>query len=332
MRNTFLTTIIIYLNRKLVFMISTMQFCGATAQVLENNMLRAVILPEHGGKVASLYYKEKSFEFLFQNPKDSFQSAPLGASFAAHEACGFDDTFPSIDAEKLYINGKEIDYPDHGEVWTSACTVTQQGDALTLSFQSKILPYRYERTFTLTEHALQIAYRITNNGSDTFPCLWTMHGLATYRPDMRLLYPACNGQIETVCVTTELGEKGTLHAFPLAQNADGAVYDCTRVPAPTPASRQKFYLTGKVAKGECGYEYPTEQVRVTISYDETILPYLGFWITAGAFRGDYNCALEPTNGYFDSITCAQKNNACPTLSPGETLSFSVEIALHACNV
>ncbi len=75
-------------------------FRGAKAITLENDQLRAVMLPDHGGKIASLYHRERRFELLFQNPKPSFAPAKAGDDFASHEACGFDDVFPAVIAEE----------------------------------------------------------------------------------------------------------------------------------------------------------------------------------------------------------------------------------------
>jgi hypothetical protein len=55
---------------------------------------------------------------------------------------------------------------------------------------------------------------------------------------------------------------------------------------------------------------------------------LGIWVTEGGFRGDYNCALEPTNGYYDNIDTARKEGRLFKLKPKERLNFIIEIALR----
>ena len=99
---------------ELVIKTETMQ--GAEAVVLENDRLRCVCLPEHGGKIASLYRKDKSFELLFQNPRKNYRKAKPGAAFGDYEACGFDDAFPNIDAGRAQTGRGETDYFDHGEI------------------------------------------------------------------------------------------------------------------------------------------------------------------------------------------------------------------------
>ena len=48
-------------------------FGGADGLALENGVLRAVVLPAHGGKVVSLRYLPQNFELLFQNPRGAFR-------------------------------------------------------------------------------------------------------------------------------------------------------------------------------------------------------------------------------------------------------------------
>ena len=63
-----------------------------------------------------------------------------------------------------------------------------------------------------------------------------------------------------------------------------------------------------------------------LEYDAEKLPYLGVWITAGGFQGDYNCALEPTNGFYDSISKAAGNGKLPVLGAGESMEFDLHIS------
>lgn len=89
----------------------------------------------------------------------------------------------------------------------------------------------------------------------------------------------------------------------------------------------KYYADQKVKTGFCGYCYPSQGLRCTFRYDAKKLPYLGLWITAGGFRGDYNCALEPASGYYDSIQKAAENGSLYLLKKEEPLHFSLELAL-----
>ena len=65
---------------------------------LENEVLRTIILPSMGGKVASIYRKDKDFELLYQNKEDVYRKPKIYDDFSEYDTSGFDDTFPTIDS------------------------------------------------------------------------------------------------------------------------------------------------------------------------------------------------------------------------------------------
>ena len=86
---------------------------GAAAWQMQNDLLTAIILPEHGGKIASLVYRPKNWELLFQNPKGVFRKAERGDDYSDYEACGFDEAFPTVDACLIQVGNRKVLYPDH---------------------------------------------------------------------------------------------------------------------------------------------------------------------------------------------------------------------------
>ena len=49
--------------------------------VLESDILRVTILPDHGSKMASLVHKRTGVEHLYQLPGKSFRKAAYGAPY-----------------------------------------------------------------------------------------------------------------------------------------------------------------------------------------------------------------------------------------------------------
>ena len=118
-----------------------------------------------------------------------------------------------------------------------------------------------------------------------------------------------------------LGAEGKV--YPIENN----IYDFTKMPNPDICSMVKYYGEEKILTGHCGIYYPSRNVAYYLDYDEQMFPYLGVWITAGGLQGDYNCALEPTNGFYDSIGKAYKNRKLFVLGKGENLDFTLELTL-----
>lgn len=303
-------------------------FKGEEALVLENHSLRVTILPRIGGKVASFYHKSKDFELLFQNRQPSYAKANLYDDFSQFDASGFDDAFPCIDPGAVSLKGKDVLYPDHGEIWSGEFECKKHDEhTVDLYYKSKILSYTYYKQLSLEDECLRINYKIKNTGIDPFPCIWTMHCLIRCEKDMELLFPKYTERIENALDSTRLGAKGTVHSFPITKSIAGESYMLNRILPATANHMEKYYVKGRVSEGRCGAYYPAENITFTVSYDKELLPYLGFWITEGGFRGDYNCAMEPSNGYYDSIEVAKCNNAVYHLKPGEMLDFNLDLSL-----
>lgn len=302
------------------------QFLGSEAWTLENDALRAVILPGHGGKVASLVWRASLFELLFQNPHPTFAAAHCGDDFSRFEACGFDEAFPTVDPCTVTVDGQPVPYPDHGELWSAAFAAHPDGEALVLTFTSPLLGYRYTKRFSLEGSRLVCRYHIENPTPRDFPALWVCHCLVRAEPDLRIELPPEVTAVENVFANPLLGEAAQRRPYPVADGPHGPV-DLRQMP---PDGMVKFYADGPVQAGWCRYHYPHAGVTATLRYDPKALPYLGFWATAGGYRGDVNCALEPANGYYDNIPLAQSRGACPVLKAGASWDFPLEIELTGC--
>jgi galactose mutarotase-like enzyme len=293
--------------------------------ILENENIKIECLPAHGGKLSSIYDKNKQFELLFQNPKKEYKKAEVGSDFPSFEACGFDDAFPNIVKESFEVDGKIIEYPDHGEVWATDMNVEEfNNDAIVLSFDSKILPYHYEKTFVLRERGVSVLYKITNTGDFEFPCFYTFHCLVKNVKDMHLLFPNGISKVLLVDTPDSLKELDNEVLFPITENG----IDLTDPSQIGDNQEEKFYVMDPVSEGFTGYQFPNEKMNVLITYKKEELPYLGFWNTQGHFRGDYNVALEMCNGYYDSISTAMNNKRCPILKPGEVMKFGFNISIE----
>lgn len=152
--------------------VKQIEILGEPAWELNSERLTCIVFPGHGGKVLSLKSRETGFELLFQNPGKGFKKAEPGSPFEEFEACGFDDAFPSIDPGCVTAGGREVVYPDHGEIWSASFDCRADEEGLCLNYRSKILPYRYEKRLSLRGDTLHCSYRIENLGRYDFPCIW----------------------------------------------------------------------------------------------------------------------------------------------------------------
>ncbi len=294
-------------------------------RILENDVLRVTILPEKGGKLSSILYKPTQSELLFQNPKNRFEAAEWGSDFSKFEACGFDDAFPNVDKEIFVYRGIEYNYPDHGEIWTAQFESWMEEDACALSWESRRYRYRYCKKVRIENHTVKIDYRIDNQTDQPLPCIWTMHCLMKMTPEMRFYFPEGTSRVENVFDNPYLGSEGRTLDYPEDRTA-GRVLCLDRPPK---EGAVKYYAAGRVSEGNCGMYYPEWGLRVRISFPADILPYLGLWITAGGYRGDYNCAMEPCSAYYDSVRKAKsKMGEVPSIAAGGSMQFEIGITVE----
>lgn len=308
-------------------MVYTDSFKGRPSVVLESDQLKVTVLPTIGGKIASIFNKNKNFELLFQNKNDKYEKASLYSAFENFDAAGFDDAFPTIDACSVKVGDKDIKYPDHGEIWTRNFEYRIEDPKVTLWCKSDILPYTFNKSITLDEDGIHVQYNIVNNGSDPIPCLWAMHCLVNCEKGMKILLPKGTTEVQNAQESKALGEVGHIHPFPLSKDMDGHEIRLDEVLPATACNTEKYYVNGRVKSGDCGIYYPKEDITYRIHFDKEKTPYLGFWVTEGGFRGDYNCALEPSNGYYDSVKIARKNDSLYTMEPNSSLDFDINIQL-----
>ena len=280
----------------------------------ENEKLSVILLPELGGKLASLYYKPLKIELAAQNRRDRYDLPSLDADFSRYDASGLDDAFPNINANKINDMGNVMIYPDHGEIWSSRFSYAIRKDGIHLSYHSKRFPYLYQKEASLGEDAVTLHYRITNTEQKPFPCIWTFHGLFRYEEDMVLVFPESVKQFINVLEDLNADEQRG--------------YPSVVVPPANSNAMMKYYAKGRVDTGTCGFYYPKHKLKCILNYDPVKLPYLGIWITAGGYRGDYNCALEPSNGFYDDIEIAGKNGCLYYLEPNQPLEFTLKIQVN----
>lgn len=274
-----------------------------------------------GGKIVSLYYKPDEFETVAQIGKNQYNIPFFGADFSQYDASGIDDAFPTINESIISYNNRKIVYPDHGEIWSSRFDYQKSEGQICLYFKSSKNMYSYKKTVKLEEDGILLSYEITNESEEEFPCLWTFHGLFQYEEDMELIYPLGTEMFLNVLDSQELGKSG--ESIKRINNT----YDFSKVPECGKKTMLKYYVNSKVQEGFCGYRYKKREIDCILEYDSEKLPYLGIWITAGGYRGDYNIAFEPSTGFYDSIDRAIKNKTAIWLKKGYPFTFNLKIKI-----
>ncbi len=286
------------------------------AVIVESKTLRAVFLPENGGKLASLVAINSGKEYMLTYPGDTYTTLTYDGNYVASQCNAFDDMCPTIDpytpSEGAY---QGLEYPDHGEACRIPYAVTTAQTGVTFTAESKRFPITYQKTVTpLPTGEIEMAYAITNRGEEAFPFIWAGHIMLRGEEGMVLRTPfSQNAPTEMMFATkgydTALLPKDRLTGF---VRGKGAAY--------------KFYYTEKIEKGEFSVLYQSGE-ELCFSYDKEKVPYLGVWLNNGAFQGIYNLAPEPCTLPYDAPHKAAKKGYFGAIPPKETFQFSMRITL-----
>ena len=269
--------------------------------ILQNEQIKLVVLPERGGKLASLTDAESGLELLAQ-PRDGVYP-PLAPHMPFDDAAasGFDDVFPSM-GEPARANEWQA-VPDHGFIWSSPMRAEREPDGLTLSLNGSA--WRYEKRVRLNGNRALLDWRIQNIGERQQPFLWVCHCLWRLENDMRFFMP-------TEAAVDVLDALEPPAAMPQTVIASGAMI--------------KRYLAKPVGIGECGFVWPSAGLRVTMRFEG--LEWLGFWMSNGGWHGARQFAFEPATGYYDTLARAQRSGTLQWFLPGEERRFAITLQIE----
>jgi galactose mutarotase-like enzyme len=300
---------------------------GLRAVVLENRLLRVVILPEVGAKILQITYKPTDTELLWNNLRMPPARVPMNSRYDDVWSGGWDELFPNDEA--TLIDGEA--YPDHGEVWTSAWHAEpfagpdEIGVHLTLT--TPISAIRMEKTLRLQAGSSDLEFRhaIINPGSVPFPFLWKLHPALAVTPHHRIDFPAMKVVLEPGFPGT-LGGASQTFDWPYVQ-VGGQMIDLRRVP---PASaRQLYFIYGThMQAGWCALTNTATRLACGLVFDPQVFPSCWLFASYGGWRAHNVAVLEPCTGYpvnFDAMRAAGRQR---TLAPGESLAAEVRFVVR----
>jgi galactose mutarotase-like enzyme len=303
-------------------------FKGEAALVLENEFLRAVILPEWGAKTVSLVHRASGTETLWQNPSPTFTRTGYGDPYGNGEFAGFDEMFPTISRcfyESAPWAGSEV--PDHGEVWSIPWESAEGFDHVTLTVNGVRFPYRLQKTVSLQEDKLHARYTAESLSDHPLDFIWAAHPLFNAVQGMKFIVPRGMRRIINAVPGPVLGGYGGKFEFPAARRDDGQTIRLDLVPPRNDTGYQKYWFEQKVTEGWCILHDPGGRLSIGMSFPPEQVPWLGMWLNEGGFAGQYNIAPEPATAAMDRIDFSKMWDRGSLLKPGEKREWHLTITV-----
>ena len=298
------------------------------ALVLENPALRVVLLPDFGGKIASIYHKPSRYETLYQNPGKGYRKSRYADSYLAGELSGFDDMFPTI-SECCCENDpwKGNVAPDHGELWSLPCDCRVVKGGVHGILHGVRFPYRFEKTVRLVRNTLRINYAVTNLSPHDFDFIWAAHPMFRAHRGTELAVPKGLTSIINSVTDKRLGAYGNRYDFPRAMLPDGNPFDLRRVPALNGTATQKYWFAAKNTAGWCTLFHPGRNLRIRMAVPPDVVPYLGVFVDEGGITGELIMAPEPATAAMDRIDASKLWRMNSVLPAGSTKRWHLAITV-----
>ena len=312
---------------------------GHRAVYLENDLLRACILPDKGADIVELIHKPSSVDCLAKTP---WGLKPPGSApatdFLENYEGGWQELFPSSD-EACVVQGQAI--PFHGETpllpWETE-VLADAGDEIAVRFsvRSRALPLHLERTMRLHagEPALELEECVRNLGDRPAPFTWGHHlvlGAPFLEAGCWLEIPAgviISPDVQYEPATAALAP-GQREAWPLALGRQpGQRVDLRQVRGPEVHTHDDVYL-GDLARGHFTVTNPRLGLAVSLDWDAEIFRFVVLWLVYGGadappFTGMYGLGVEPWVARHNLARAVTEGEAL-LLLPGESLETALRV-------
>lgn len=303
--------------------------------LLENEHLELMILPEWGGKMASLRSKTTGTQF-FQQPPQPFrtlQSPSYGDAFLPPYACGFDECFPTVSESEAQIASKRVQLPDHGELWSRPWSAEKSGDALRLWIEGEQLGYRFMKTIKLNGSSVEIGYELTSLESKPFDYIWSSHPLLEVNPEDSIYLP---DEVKSVKLywssDHERSKGGEKLPWPeLYGKGPNQSTDFSKVPGENASFAAKLF-TKKLTEGKAAIFRKKANETLQFSFNTREVPYLGVWLCYNGWpeneaEKDITIALEPCSAPVDALSEGIDMKQASAIDPGETVHWSMDLQI-----
>jgi hypothetical protein len=282
--------------------------------VLENDQLSMQIVPALGGKIISVFNKKRDKEFVWTNEHIQLQKNNPFDEYDPNFIGGIDELIPNDLPEN--IDG--IDYPDHGELWTTPLAYLITGESVQLSAELPLSKLFYSKKVQLdpAKPIIHLSYFLQNNADQPRHFLWKFHAAAKINEGDRLISNAATGQV--VDPAYSRFREVEPFSWPTLKKTDVSI-------VPANEGTMDFFYLYDIGSPHMFMESADHMTLFGYTYDGGVFPYQWYFASFGGFLGHYTAILEPCSSMPISVTEAMANNQCSRLAPGEHIMTTAQL-------
>lgn len=312
---------------------------GFDSLTLRNQHLCLIVVPELGGKIASLIHTPTQREWLWRNPHLPLKKPMYDASYVeAFDTGGLDECFPAV-AGGPYPDfpWDGVSIPDHGELWCqpwSAEVIESSAEKIVLMMACSGVrfPFRFERTLTIETNSrtITLEYAVTNQTQFDMPFIWSIHPLIRIEEGMSIKLPAGIDHVRLEgAINSQIGGSGSQINWPIING-----HDLSKVPANDSGRAYKIFtpiLDGN-AEIETAIYDPSGEHALIFRFSPREISHVGLWMNYGAWSGIgsapyFNLGLEPCIGSKDALPDAKAISEFGLLPAGKTRNWSLGLEI-----
>ena len=322
-------------------------FRGLKTAVIENEILRVVVLIDKGADIYQFVHKPTDTDFMWRSPwgiraphaRVPTSGAPDSLWMDVYEG-GWQTVLPGGGFPSRHMGA---DVGLHAEISTvpwDAAIIDDKPDIVSMRFwvRAARTPFFFEKILTLRGNSpvLEIEARLTNEGEEPVPCVWGEH-IALGPP---FLSEDCVIDLPGGLIMNEEGDDwhsniklmpGLKSPWPMSQLRDGTPRDLSQIPPKDFRSYDMSYIAD-MPDGWYAITNQKSGVGFGFHYPKNVFKFLWYWHSFGGGFGypwygrTYNIGLEPFTSYGNAgLANAVENGTALIVQPGET----VEVAQRA---
>ncbi len=310
---------------------------GLRTIILENEVLRTVILLDKGTDIIEFTHKPTDTGFIWRSPLglSCLKQTPFlrrdDRFLLDSYTGGWFEAFPNVGGACSY---KGAPIPEYGEVcslpWEYRVLRDDPEEVSLLCYVRTIrTPFLLEKTFTVKtrDAALLIEEKATNLGRETMDFQWGHHpnfGSPFLDGDCLIDLPGgeANAYASLQNARVKTGASGQ---WPFLEGLDGQSVDFRKMP-PKGAGVYDILFLSKLKGGWAAVRNTVKGIGIGLSWDASLFNNCLLWMVANGDPGyprygdTYALCVLPSNANVHTLEAGAKAGSVTTLKPGESRS------------
>ena len=265
---------------------------GMRTVIIENELLRVVVLVDKGTDIVEFRYKPRDLDYLLfmpagiRNPNKGIMSTPTSGPFLDFYSGGWNDILPNGGPQSMY---KGAEFGQHGEIslipWECAI-VEDELDCVAVKFWVRPVrtPFFVEKTMRMRagRAVLEIEEQVTNEAGETMHLMWGQHvafgrpfldeGVVVDAPARRLLVGAAQPGYEPRVLAPD-----SAHDWPKGVSPDGQSVDANVIPPFGSLKAQEMAYLAEFTDGWYAIRNEKRNLGFGLRFDHSVYKYVWYW-------------------------------------------------------